>query len=89
MSQEREEKTHELKIWPEFFQAVVLGKKKHEVRINDRDYQVGDMLVLKEFNPESNAFTGNQHCVDVTYITYGGKWGLPEGMCIMSIEDEK
>jgi len=40
---------HELKTWPEYFEEILTGKKTFEVRKNDRDYKVGDTLILKEF----------------------------------------
>ncbi|MEB4784825.1 DUF3850 domain-containing protein [Paenibacillus jamilae] len=59
---------HELKIWPEYFQAVWDGTKPFEVRKNDRAYQVGDMLVLLEWDPVKNEWTGSGICKRVTYI---------------------
>ena len=41
--------THNLKIYPEFFEAIIMGAKPFEVRFNDRNYQLGDILVLQEF----------------------------------------
>lgn len=42
---------HELKILPEYFEPIESGKKKFEVRINVRDYQVGDTLILRCYHP--------------------------------------
>lgn len=39
---------HELKILPEYYKAQVEGKKNFEIRKNDRDYKLGDKLVLQE-----------------------------------------
>ncbi len=40
--------THELKIQPKYFNAVLMGTKNFEIRKNDRDYHVGDRLWLRE-----------------------------------------
>ena len=43
---------HELKTWPSPFQAVRRGEKTHEVRgSRDRNFSVGDLLLLREFVP--------------------------------------
>lgn len=52
--------THELKIHPRYFKDVMLGIKKFEIRLNDRNYQERDNLILKEWNPETNQYTGRQ-----------------------------
>jgi hypothetical protein len=49
-------KLHELKCHSEQFQAVYNGVKSFEIRVNDRDYQVGDALHLKEYNPETKNY---------------------------------
>ncbi len=43
-------KIHELKILPQYFQAVKSGEKTFELRKDDRGFQVEDVLMLKEFN---------------------------------------
>lgn len=43
---------HELKIWPQFYQAVADGSKTFEIRKNDRGFQKGDIVFLKEYDPE-------------------------------------
>jgi len=73
---------HRLKIWPEFFEAVLSGKKTFEIRKNDRDYQVNDLLLLQEYNPETEEYTGRELLVEVTYIT---DFGQPENQVVMSI----
>ena len=53
---------HVLKVWPEFFEMLHQGKN-FEIRKNDRDYQVGDRLTLKEWKPavlSGGEFTGKQ-----------------------------
>ena len=76
---------HELKIKPEYFQAVWEGKKKAELRKDDRDYNVGDVLILYEWNGEE--YTGSAIAVRVTHILRDcAEYGLADGYCILSIE---
>lgn len=76
---------HELKTWPEPFRAVRHKEKKYEIRVNDRDYQVGDVLHLREWDPSLETYSGYGVKAVVTYMTRGGEWGLPANMCVMSI----
>ena len=80
-------KEHDLKAWPEPFQAVYERRKPYEIRVNDRDYQVGDILFLREWSPEDYAYTRRSLRVRVTYMTRGGEWGLPPELCVMGIGD--
>lgn len=43
--------THDLKIWPEFYEAVCNGDKTFELRKNDRGFQKGDTVILRWFHP--------------------------------------
>lgn len=85
-------KTHVLKSWPRFFDAVLSGQKKHELRKNDRNFKVGDLLQLKEFDPETDTFTGREQIVEITYITSAenpcalSDNGLTDGFCVLSID---
>ena len=60
--------TIEKKIWPEYFEAVVSGKKKFELRLNDFDIAEGDTLLLKEWDPKTKKYTGRQIEKRVSYV---------------------
>ena len=75
---------HELKILPEYFDAVRCGDKRFELRKNDRDFHKGDVLRLKEWDGEK--YTGEEVDVLVRYILYEWTGGLQAGYCIMSID---
>lgn len=61
--------THHVKSWPELFAAADAGDKLHDVRdLRERDYKVGDQLVLEEYSPE-RGYTGRQAFFRITYIT--------------------
>lgn len=77
--------THELKILPEYFDAVRSGAKNFEIRVNDRDYHLHDKLVLKEWN--RGKYTGREVERWVGYIYHGdGTYGIPEGVCVMALK---
>lgn len=80
---------HELKIWPKYFNAVLDGSKKDEIRKNDRNYHVGDILFLKEFNPETERFTGRSLKKWVSFIVPGGNFGIDKDFCVMSMKSLK
>ncbi len=79
---------HAIKIQPQYFDAVISGKKQFEIRKNDRDYQEGDYLALNEWE-QTNAvcghYTGRSCLVYVDYILYEFE-GLCEDYVIMSIK---
>lgn len=77
--------THNLKIWPPFFQAVLDGKKTFELRKNDRDFQEGDVLLLNEWDPEKNLYTGRHHAACIGYVLRGGPFGVREGYAALSL----
>lgn len=77
---------HELKVHSQFWHDLHTNKKTFEVRKNDRDYKVGDTLVLKEYLPMTDKFTGEQMTVSVTYVLKGGDWGIKKGYCVLGIK---
>lgn len=82
-TKEQAGKTHNLKIWPEYFAAVRAGLKRAELRWNDREYQAGDILDLCEWDPNEEAFTGEYISVNVTHVAELGQW-MP-GYVLLSI----
>lgn len=76
---------HDLKTWPPYFQAVVSGRKPFEVREDDRNFQVGDRLLLREWDPKYKHHTGRKVTCEVTYKLQGGSFGIQEGYCVLGI----
>jgi hypothetical protein len=75
--------THDLKTWPEFFQAIWEGKKLFELRQNDRNFRVGDILLLREWNPDTREYTERCIQAEVTYILHSDI--LPLGYVVLSL----
>lgn len=81
----RPTQTVELKIWPEPFTAWKEGRKRCEFRKNDRDFVVGDKLVLREWNPDTKQYTGREMTAEVTHIETNEKFGIPAGYAVLSL----
>jgi len=80
-------KTHELKCHPPFFLDMKLYEKGFDVRYNDRNYQVGDLLIQKEYLPDLKIYTGNSLTQKVVYIVPGGQFGIEAGYVAMSVKN--
>lgn len=76
-------KAHEIKILSNYFEAVRLGIKNFEIRKNDRNYRIGDNVVLKEW--KGDKYTGREIKKRITYIVYGPCYGLTKGNCVMAL----
>lgn len=61
---------HSLKTWPPSFDAVLSGVKTCEVRRDDRGFNVGDTLILHEWEPSTRSFTGRSVARRVTHLVY-------------------
>ena len=77
---------HQLKTWPQYFQAILRGDKDFEVRKNDRNYQCGDELLLREYDPQNGTTTGRILHRKVKYILHGDQFGIEAGFCIMGLD---
>ena len=58
----------EKKCVPEYFEAVLSGKKNFELRLADWECREGDILVLREWDAEKKQYTGRQLEKEVTYV---------------------
>jgi len=78
--------THELKAWPEFYDAILKGDKRFELRKDDRmpPFKVGDTLRLREWTWATGDFTGRELSMNVTYLLRGRPWLAP-GYVAMSV----
>lgn len=87
-------KHHELKTDPEPFAAVLEGSKTHEIRLNDRDFKTGDVLVLRETTHTGAEiaagatleYTGRTALVEITHVQTG--YGLAENWAVLSIRQD-
>lgn len=79
--------THELKTWTSVFPAVASRAKTVDIRFDDRDFRVGDTLVLNEYDPTEQRYTGRRCTRRVTHILAGGQFGLEPGYVALSIAD--
>ncbi len=60
--------THDLKVMPAFFQPLYSKQKTFEIRRNDRDFKVGDVLNLREHSL-ARGYSGRSCIRRVTYLT--------------------
>lgn len=59
---------HDLKTWPRFFNELWQGRKHTEFRRHDRDFRVGDLLRLREYNPDTKEYSGRELIRRVRYL---------------------
>lgn len=79
---------HYLKTWTQFFNEVRSGIKQFEVRKNDRDFKIGDTLILEEFDPAKDAYTGAWVPERITYKLDDERF-VKEGYVILGITEIK
>lgn len=82
---------HELKTDPSLFDEVAAGRKTWEIRLDDRDYMVGDGLILRKTlhsgaqmrSGAALVYVGEPLRFVVTHVLTG--YGLQDGWCGLSI----
>lgn len=76
---------HELKTWPEPFAAVWEGDKRGELRPDDREFAVGDGLILREYDPKTRRYSGRKIMCRISHAMRGEPL-IPAGFALLSIE---
>lgn len=79
----RNPQVHELKTAKTYFELADQGIKSFELRFDDRDFLVGDTLILKEFHKKQ--LTGRTLEKKIKYILRNYK-GLQSGYVILELE---
>lgn len=78
--------THALKTWPQYWKAIANGTKTFEVRKNDRNFQVGEKLILQEFDPKEG-YSGGEIEREISFILEGGQFGIKKGYCVIGLKE--
>lgn len=83
--------THEMKTDPEPFEAMWRGDKTAEFRRDDRTprYEVGDHVRSREFDRETQAYSGREMVFLVSDVRRAGPYGIPEGYAMLSASQIK
>ena len=61
-------KIHELKTWPQYFDAIAEDRKTFEYRVNDSDFKEGDKVELLEYIPETKDYTSRKLSFYIGYV---------------------
>jgi len=82
------------KTWPAFFEKVLSGEKRFEVRLADFKCEPGDTLILEEWDPETKELTGRTITKRIGYMlnTNDLEFLDPQdvelyGLLVMQLED--
>jgi len=81
---------HELKTWSYYFNLVKSGEKPFELRKNNRGFLAGHELLLREFDPETQTYSGQTMRRKITFVLEGSEaelFGLKPGYCIMGLAE--
>jgi len=82
----RSKRTHDLKIIAPYFGYLQQGLKDFEIRFDDRDFLVDDILNLQEY--KYNEWTGECAQKRIKYILRRFE-GLQMGYVVLGLEDIK
>lgn len=82
--------THKLKCWQPYYDAIVAGDKKFDVRRDDRGFQKGDLLLLEKYDGKACRYVcpagGRRPYAiekEIKYILTGGQFGIEPGYVVL------
>ena len=81
-----------MKSWPESFKAIKKGRKTCDLRLDDRNFQIGNIILFQEFNPGMGEgdvqahFTGETIGRIITHIQVGDLFGLAKEYVCLSLK---
>lgn len=84
-------RVHELKVVPQFWEGLAGATKTFEIRRNDRHFQVGDTLILREYDHSIGFVSEATVTAKVSYILHAEDFpaGLREGYVILGMQGVK
>lgn len=56
------------KTWPDLYEKVLNGEKTFDARIADFDCKPGDILILEEWDPQTEEYTGRKIEKKITFV---------------------
>lgn len=68
---------HKVKCHPEPFREMWAGRKGHEIRFNDRGYQVAHSVRESEWDPVTGRYSGRSIDIIITHLRYAEGQGFP------------
>jgi len=84
---------HTLKTLARYWEAIADGTKTFEVRLNDRAFQTGDLLILEKMDNDGRfyvtepgkSFTAKSIRKRITYLLQGGQFGIEPRYCVLGL----
>lgn len=81
-------KKHILKIKFEYAVDILKNGKNFEARLNDRNYEKGDLVKFDVIDCFGTKMGMDMPIYKITYVLYGGQYGIAEGYCVFGIEEQ-
>ena len=78
----RSHQDHDIKLHSKYWMAAETQAKMFEIRKNDRDYQIGDFITLREW--DGSGYTGQELHREITYIT---DYAQQKGYVVIGLTD--